>query len=292
MDWRDLPPLAALRAFAAYAETRSVEEAGAALNVSHAAISQQLRKLEEHMGVALLDRSGRQLALTAEGAELALALGEGFEAIGRGVAALTQREDDRPLQITSTAMFAAVWLVPRLPRFRHAYPEIDLMVDPSVTLRPLEPGGVDAALRHGDGNWPGLDAELIVDSPIAIVAAPDLVGEAEIGGPEELRRMPWLQELGTNEASAWLKSYGGDGVLAGGVTSLPGNLVLEAARQGQGVAITTRIAVTEDVAAGRLRLLFEEDTHKGYYLVTRPGVHRAALRAFVRWIRAEAARAG
>ena len=291
MDWRDLPPFAALRAFAAYAETRSVEEAGASLNVSHAAISQQMRRLEDHLGVALLDRSGRQMALTAEGAELALALGEGFEAIGRGVAALTQRQDDRPLQITSTAMFAAVWLVPRLPRFRHAHPEISLMVDPSVTLRALEPGGVDAALRHGDGNWPGLEAELIVDSPISIVAAPELVGEAEISGPEDLRSMPWLQELGTNEASAWLQSYGGDGVLSGGVTSLPGNLVLEAARQGQGVAITTRVAVAEDVSAGRLRLLFEEDTHKGYYLVTRPGVQRASLRAFVRWVRAEAVRA-
>lgn len=290
MDWRDLPPLAALRAFAAYAETRSVEAAGASLNVSHAAISQQLRRLEEHLGVALLDRSGRQLSLTAEGLELALALSDGFETIGRGVAALTRREDDRPLQITSTAMFAAVWLVPRLPRFRQAHPEISLMVDPAVSLRPLEPGGFDAALRHGDGHWPGLDAELIVESPIAIVAAPELVGDARIEGPDDLRSLPWLQELGTNEASIWLQSYGGDGVLSGGVTSLPGNLVLEAARQGQGVAITTRVAVVEDVAAGRLRLLFEEDTHKGYYLVTRPGVQRGSLKAFIQWVRAEAAR--
>ncbi|WP_428927688.1 LysR family transcriptional regulator [Marinibacterium sp. SX1] len=290
MNWRDLPPFSALRAFAAYAETRSVEEAGALLNVSHAAISQQLRRLEDHLGVALLDRSGRQLALTADGAELAMALSEGLETIGRGVAAITRREDDRPLQITVSPTFAAVWLVPRLPRFRHAHPEISLMVDPSVSLRGLEPGGFDVALRHGDGDWPGLEAELIVSSPIAIVAAPGLVGAREVTSPRDLRAFPWLQELGTNEASVWMQGYGEDGMFERGVTSLPGNLVLEAARQGQGVAITAAIAVAEDVQAGRLRLLFEEDTHKGYYMVTRPGVQRQVLRAFVRWIRSEAAR--
>ncbi|MBB93724.1 MAG: LysR family transcriptional regulator [Rhodobacteraceae bacterium] len=290
MNWRDLPPFSALRAFAAYAETRSVEEAGALLNVSHAAISQQLRRLEEHLGVALLDRSGRQMALTPDGAELALALGEGFEAIGRGVAAVTGREDDRPLQVTATPSFAAVWLLPRLPRFRQAHPDIHMMIDPSAALMPLEPGGIDAALRHGDGRWPGVEAELLVASPVAIVASPELVGEAEIAEPSELSAFPWLQELGTNEASAWMKQVGGDGLFARGVTSLPGTMLLEAARQGQGVAIAAAIAVAEDVQAGRLRLLFEEDEHKGYYLVTRPGLMRPPLRAFVRWIRAEAAR--
>ncbi|MEM8730880.1 MAG: LysR family transcriptional regulator [Pseudomonadota bacterium] len=288
MNWRDLPPFAALRAFAAYAETRSIEQAGASLNVSHAAISQQMRRLEQELGVSLLDRSGRQMVLTPAGQDLALALAEGFEVIGRGVATLTRQKDDRPLQITCTAMFAAVWLVPRLPRFRQIHPDIDLMVDPSVAKRALEPGGIDAALRHGDGNWPGLETELVVAAPISIVAAPSLVGDRTFDSPDDLRSLPWLQELGTYEASAWLQSYGSDGVISGGITSLPGNLVLEAARQGQGIAITTRIAVSEDVAAGRLCLLFEEDIHKGYYLATRPGVQRDKLRAFVQWIRAEA----
>ena len=290
MNWRDLPPLAALRAFAAYAETRSVEAAGEALNVSHAAISQQMRKLEEHLGVALLDRSGRQLALTADGAELAQALSDGFSMIGEGVEAVTRREDDRPLQITTTPTVAAVWLLPRLPRFRLAHPDVDLMIDPSSGVKRLEPGGFDAALRHGDGNFPGYEAELVVASPVAIVAAPEILGDADISHPSDLRPFPWLQELGTNEASAWMKRAGGDGLLDRGVTSLPGNMLLEAARQGQGVAICAAIAVAEDVQAGRLRLLFEEDTHKGYYLVMRPGVPRPALRAFQRWVRAEVAR--
>lgn len=290
MNWRDLPPLSAMRAFAAYAETRSVEAAGEALNVSHAAISQQMRKLEDHLGVALLDRSGRQLALTADGAELAQALGDGFETIGRGVQAVTQREDDRPLQITATPTVAAVWLLPRLPRFRQAHPDIHLMIDPSAGVKRLEPGGFDAALRHGDGTFPGHDAELVVASPVVIVAAPEILGETDITHPSDLKVFPWLQELGTNEASAWMKRAGGDGLFTHGVTSLPGNMLLEAARQGQGVAICAAIAVAEDVHAGRLRLLFEEDRSKGYYLVTRPGVPRPALRAFQRWVRSEVAR--
>lgn len=287
MNWRDLPSFAALRAFAAYAETRSVEAAGTSINVSHAAISQQIKRLEEHLSVALVDRSGRKMTLTPEGIELAQALTEGFEVIGRGVATLTQREDDRPLQISTSPTFAAVWLLPRLPKFREAHPHIHLMIEPSVVLRALEPGGADVALRHGDGNWPGLEAELIVASPVAIVAAPDLVGDADIQSPSDLRAFPWVQEFGTNEASAWMQRNGQDGLFAKGVTSLPGNLMLEAARQGQGVAITAAIAVAEDVQAGRLRLLFEEDSHKGYYLVTNPTTSRTAVRAFQRWIRSQ-----
>lgn len=288
MDWTVLPPLSALRAFAAYAETRSVEAAGAALNVSHAAISQQMRRLEEHLGVALLDRTSRQLSLTADGAELAQALADGFATISAGVEAVARREADRPLTISATPTFASVWLVPRLARFRQRHAEIDLMIDASAEMRQLAKGGIDAALRYGDGNWPGLEVTRIVSSPIAIAAAPDLVGEGDIADPAELRRFPWLQEMGTSEASAWLADRGDKRTPPRGVTSLPGYMLVEAARQGQGVAITSTLAVAEDIASGRLRLLFEEATDKGYYLVTRPGPHRPALRHFIRWILREA----
>ncbi|MGV6850479.1 MAG: LysR family transcriptional regulator [Marinibacterium sp.] len=288
MDWRTLPPLSALRAFAAYAETRSVERAGAALNVSHAAISQQIRRLEEHLGTALVDRSSRALSLTADGAELAQALGEGFGTILAGVEAVARRETERPLMISVTPTFAAVWLVPRLARFRESHPEIDLMIDASAELRPLGRGGIDAALRYGDGAWPGLDAAPIVASPIAITAAPELVGNAVIKDPADLRAYPWLQEMGTSEASSWLAGKGGKHSPPKGLTSLPGYMLVEAARQGQGIAITSTLAVAEDIASGRLRLLFEEARDKGYFLVTRPGPQRPALRNFCRWVLKEA----
>ena len=102
IDWQSLPPLSALRAFAALTESGSVVEAGGRLNVSHAAISQQVRALEAHMGLSLVDRSGRKLELTADGRILAEALSEGFGLITATTAALTGADADRPLQVSTT----------------------------------------------------------------------------------------------------------------------------------------------------------------------------------------------
>jgi LysR family glycine cleavage system transcriptional activator len=291
MDWTALPPLSALRAFAAYADRGSVAEAGRALNVSHAAISQQIRNLEAHMGVTLLDRHGRWMRLSAEGERLAAALIEGFGTMLQTTQELTGRDADRPLEISATPGFAAVWLMPRLPLFRARHPEISLTIDPSAALRTLEPGGLDVAIRYGNGDWPGLESTLLVLSPIVVVAATDLVGEREIASPADLRPFPWLQELGTNEATDWFAEHGVEQDRSRGMTGLPGNMMIEAARQGQGVAITARLFVEPDIRAGRLRLLFEDTRKKGYYLVTRPGVARPPLRHFVSWLRREAVKA-
>ncbi len=290
MDWTTLPSLSALRAFAAYAQSRSVAKAGAALNVSHAAISQHLRTLESDLGVALLDRSGRRMELTAEGETLARALLDGFGQIATTVEALTGADATRPLQISTTPTFASAWLMPRLSQFREKHPEISLTIDPSATVQTLEPGGIDVALRYGRGDWPGLEAELLVRSPIVVVAAPTLVGTREISSPADLREYHWLQELGTNEATDWFALHGVDRDAGHGYASLPGNLMLEAARAGQGIAITAGIFVAQDVEAGRLRILFEDTRKTGYFLVTRPGVLRPPLKAFTTWLRREARR--
>ena len=177
MSWLDLPPLSALRSFAALAQTGSVTGAAAALNVTHAAVSQQIRALEKHMGVALARRQGRTLTLTPDGALLARALNDGFETMANAVAALMQTDAGRPLLITTTPSFASGWLMPRLAGFRAEHPEIDLSIDPSATVKTFEPGGVDIALRYGGGNWPGLESELLLSSPIVVVAARSLVGD-------------------------------------------------------------------------------------------------------------------
>ncbi len=176
IPWRTMPPLSALRAFAAFAETGSVTAAGARLNVSHAAVSQQLRQLEGYLGLALLDRQGRGMALTAEGQRLAEAVAAGFGGIARVIEQLTGDEADRPLRITTTANFAAGWLMPRLADFRGRHPEISLTIDPSPVVQPIGPGGIDLALRYGKGVWPGLEARLVVSTPVIVVAAPGLVG--------------------------------------------------------------------------------------------------------------------
>ena len=290
MNWSALPSLSALKAFAAYAETRSVTKAGDALNVSHAAISQQLRSLEGDLGVALLDRSARRMTLTAEGETLARSLLDGFGVIAMTIEALTGADATRPLQISTTPTFASAWLMPRLSQFREKHPEISLTIDPLAIVQPLVPGGIDVALRYGSGDWPGLSAELLVRSPIVVVAAPQLVGTDDISSPADLREYHWLQELGTNEATDWFARHGVDRDAGRGYASLPGNLMLEAARAGQGIAITAGVFVEQDVEAGRLRVLFEDTQKKGYFLVTRPGVLRPPLKAFTTWLKREARR--
>ncbi|MBK0327497.1 LysR family transcriptional regulator [Rhodobacteraceae bacterium F11138] len=285
MDWLTLPPLASLRAFAAFAETGSVVAAGRALNISHAAISQHVRSLENRLETRLVDRSGRALVLTEEGQRLADALILGFSAIGNAVQELSAADEQRPLHISTTPTFAALWLMPRLPDFRARHPEIDLVLDPSAQLAEFSPGGIDVALRYGQGNWSGLVSEQLLAAPMVIVGAPSLLRGRTIASPDDLAELPWLEELGTTEAGRWLRAKGVHRGLVGGRIQLPGNLLLDAARDGQGVAVMVRRFVEPDLRSGRLMALFTEDSPAAYHIVTRPGVMRPVARVFLRWLR-------
>lgn len=286
MDWRNIPPLTALRAFAALAETRSVSRAGAMLNVSHAAVSQQMRALEAHLGLRLLRREGRGIALTPEGMQLAEAVTGGFAQIARAVEALTGAEADRPLHVTTTPTFAAGWLMPRIAGFRAKHPDIDLMLNPSPDLVDPAPGSIDLAIRFGRGDWPGMDCDMLLRTHLVVVAARSLIGERQITDPAELLEFPWVQEYGTNETTTWLLEHGVRSGRVRSLTQVPGHLVVEGLRSGQGVVATTRKFIEDDIAAGHVRVLFEDrrdDT--GYWIVTHPGVQRGATRVFVRWLR-------
>jgi len=287
MDWLSMPPLAALRAFAAFAETGHLARAGAALNISHAAVSQQLRALERHMGVTLLDRSGRALRLNDDGQMLADSLALGFGTIAATVQDLSRRGADRPLHVSVTPSFAGGWLMPRLAGFSQRHPDISLRIDPSPELIELTPGGIDLAVRFGEGGWPGHESEPLMHSPLAVVAAPELLEGRDTRDPRVIGALPWLEELGTNEASTWLAEHGA-AEHAGRRTQLPGNLLLESVRQGQGVLITVRLFVEADLAAGRLVELFEHRENAGYHILTRPGPLRPQARAFIAWLRREA----
>ncbi len=291
MDWRGFPPLSALRAFSAFAGAPSLDQAGAQIGVTHAAISQQIRGLEAHLGLALVDRGGRRLALTPEGKRLAEALEGGFGQIAATLAALTGADETAPLRITTTPSFAAGWLMPRLADFRAHHPSIDLAIDPAPDNREIG-RDADVALRYGNGHWPGLEARLILRSSVVVVAAPSLVPPGPMPDLDHLAGLPWLQELGTNEASQFFETYGLTRRVGAAIISLPGNLMLDAARDGQGVAVIAQAFVAADLAAGRLRLLFEDADREGYFLVTRPGPQRKALKAFCAWVLRQAVAEG
>ncbi len=285
MDWRHMPPLAALRAFAAFAERGTLVGAGGALGVSHAAVSQQIRSLEDHLGQPLVDRTGRKLELTEAGAVLAQACSEGFGNIARTVEDITGVSDARAVHVSTTPTFAASWLMPRLPAFQAEHPGIKLLIDPSPKLAELSPGGIDLAIRYGVGPWGRYDCQMLLESPIVVVAAPSLIAGRPVATPNDLACLPWLEELGTTESTTWLHRHGVEQGAVGAYMQMPGNLVLDAARGGQGIAVTVRAFVASDIAEGRLVQLFEEPrAGAGYHLVTRAGVMRPGLRTFVRWL--------
>ena len=291
IDWRSFPPLSALRAFLAFAEAETLDQAGARIGVTHAAISQQIRSLEAQLGLALVERGGRRLALTADGRRLADALAAGFGQIGQTLTSLTGADETAALRITTTPSFAAGWLMPRLADFRARHPSVDLVIDPAPENREIG-READVALRYGNGHWPGLEARLILRSSVVVVAAPSLVPPEAPIALDHLASLPWLQELGTNEASQFFDSYGLRRRVGAALISLPGNLMLDAARDGQGVAVIAEAFVAADLAAGRLRLLFTDSEREGYFLVTRPGPQRAPLRAFCQWVMRQAAQPG
>lgn len=286
-----LPPLACLRAFEATARHGAFSAAARELNVTHAAVAQQVRRLESLLGRPLVVRAGRGVELTADGARLATRLIEGFDVIRAAFAEFTAEDATRALRVTLTPMFAANWLMPRLGAFRAAHPEIELMLNPSPEIVDLRREDYDLAIRFGTGAWPGLEAEPFLPSGFVVVGAPALVGDVEIRHPRDLTRLPWLQEQ-TGEFEVWLAAHGVEPEARPGVTHLPGYMVLAAAREGQGIALTSRVLVEEDLAAGRLVVLFEDPDYRGgavgYFLVRRPGPMRPPLRAFVEWLRATA----
>ena len=237
----------------------------------------------------LIVRSGGKLELTPDGARLASRLIESFDILRTALAELADAKSQRPLKVTLTPMFAANWLTPRLAEFRAEQPDIELVLNPTPELIDLQRENYDIAIRFGAGEWPGLEAELFIPSGFVIIAAPSLVEGVRLETPADLARLPWVLEQGSDEFADWLAAH--DVRVAGphDITHLPGYMILPAARDGQGVALASRVLVERDLRAARLVALFEGvdsgDMRADYYLVHRPGPMREPLRQFVRWLR-------
>lgn len=289
MNWSDLPTLTSLRAFAAVAETGSYSRAGLGLNVSHAAISQQVRALEAHLGVTLVVREGRSIRLTDAGAVLAGNLAKGLAAIRDGVEALADSDMAHAVQVTMSPAFAASWLMPRITDFRRRHPGITLMINATAEVLELNPGEIDLAIRFGGGNWPGMVVRPLLLPDMIVVGAPTLIGDRDLGDPATLLDLHWLQELRTNEVAEWMGRHGITAKRPSMITHMPGNLILEAVRRGDGVTYTARCFVEEDIRSGRLVVLSSEKNTGGYYVVARRGPLRPSAQTFLKWISQQAA---
>lgn len=289
IDWRAIPSLTALRAFAATAEMRSFSHAARAMNVTPAAVAQQVRALEEDFAVALVQRDGRGVSLTAEGEALAQALSEGFAAFQRGAEALRSGGTDRPVRITLTASFAAQWLMPRLRDFWERHPDIGLSLQPENRVVDLHREGMDLGIRYGNGTWPGVEASFLASARLVVAGAPSLLGEKTRLDIQELQRMEWILARNWPEQDNFLHSLGLEPASLSQTDFANEDLSIAAARQGLGLVVESYALMADDVAAGRLLVVHESrDQLPAYFVVTLPGPQRAATRAFLNWLKSQA----
>jgi LysR family glycine cleavage system transcriptional activator len=275
-----MPPLNALRAFEAVARHSSFARAAQELHVTKGAVAQQVRALEEDIGVRLVERNGRGLQLTESGAAGAGALAEGFALLAKAARAMREGEGRRFLVINSAPSFAATWLVGRIGKFKARHPETDVLIDANPTEDALDSGAADALIRWGAGQFLGPTATLLFKEDVFPVCAPRLVaGDDPLRSPEDLARHTLLH-LDWNPAHAswptwsdWLNAAGARHVEAThGVFFNNLTMTLRAAAQGQGVALTSFAIAADELAAGRLVAPFKTSvaTPFGYYFVCRP----------------------
>lgn len=288
MDWKSLPPLNSLRAFSVVAETGSYTSAAERLNVTHAAVSQQVKALEQRLGVALVTRAGRGIELTDQGARLARDLASGFEIIGRGVDRLSEDAARRPVQITTSAAFAVEWLLPRMVEFQREHPEITVMLNPTSKVEELRPGGVDVAVRYHDRRRPRPDGNALLVTDMIVIGTPSLVADVARDDPVALTELPWLQELGTNEVMDWFTYHGVVPEQPLTVNHMPGNLIMTAVRRGDGITYTARAFFLDDLKAGRVVELFSEPLFGVYSIEARSEHLRAEARSFLKWLQSKA----
>lgn len=289
MDWRALPSLSALRAFEAAARCGSLSAAARELNVTHAAIAQHLRTLEDHFGLTLMERSGKAMVVTDAARDLATALSAGFGQIAAAARDLALRDACRPLRVALTPSFAGNWLMPRIGGFWAAHPEIPLDLSPGMALVDLRRDGFDIAIRYGRGGWPGVAAQRLVAAGHCVVAAPGLVAGRNVAVLGDLADLHWLMERNRTEERMWAMDNGLnlEKVRVTGFDT--GMMAYHAVIAGHGVSIMPHAVVERDIAAGRLVALFRDTSDSiAYHILTRPDRVSPQVRTFVRWLKDQA----
>ncbi|MXQ10807.1 transcriptional regulator GcvA [Microvirga makkahensis] len=288
-----LPPLSAVRAFEAAARHQSFTRAAEELGMTQAAVSYQIRMLEDRVGAPLFVRMPRQVVLTAKGKQLAPAVTEAFDAL-RAAFAGVEETVQSVLAITTLSTFVSNWLVPRLGRFQHLFPTIAVQISVSQEVVDLGQSGFDLAIRSGEGNWPGLAAHLLFPNFFTPVCSPDLIRGTDLREPQDLLKFPIISP-GDPWWRDWFTAAGLPDVdLSRRLDNSLGIQHLEgmAAIAGQGFALVNPYFFRADLAAGRLVQPFDlmATTSRGYWLVYLKARRRSPkIEAFRDWILSEVA---
>ncbi len=287
---KNLPPLSALRAFEAVARLGSVVRAADELHVTHGAISQQLRVLETHLGIALLTRQGRRLKVTEDGRVYALRLRMALADIADATDAMLSLPRADELVVALLPSFGAHWLVRRLPRFRAAHPDLKLTLRAGLELVDFDVDRVDVAIRMGPGGWEGASqTELFYDELIA-VASPHFNGGVLPHTPAEILAAPLVRTV--ESWAAWLTAAGQPNAALAGPIFNDSSLIIEALRQCQGVTVTRRSLVHDLISHGELVQLSDVSArYANPYWLAWPLRSNGTLKlqAFSDWLVAEVA---
>jgi LysR family glycine cleavage system transcriptional activator len=286
-----LPSLNGLRAFEAAARHLSFTQAASELNVTQTAISHQIRRLEEELGIRLFIRKNRALALTPQARDYLPGVRAAFNDLRLATDRLLRKGDDNVLTVSTLASLAAKWLLPRLTAFQEAHSGIDVRITTSTALVDFRNGDVDAAIRYGRGNWPGLRAEwLMADEAFPVCSPALLAGERPLRTPEDLRDHVLLHTTNNyDDWRQWLTAAGlpSDISRQRGITFDLILLMVQAAIDGIGVAMGRTSYVQDDIAKGRLVVPFNIalPADAGFYLVSPEGAAEPAkLKAFRQWL--------
>ena len=284
-------PLNTLRIFEAAARLKSFTRAAEELGVSQAAVSWQVKALEQRLGQALFRRLPREVALTAEGERLARACSEAMNLLRTALADLTETGQG-VLVISTLQSLASQWLAPRLGAFQLAHPGIAVRLETAGRLVDLTRENVDVAIRFGRGGWPGLSADYLFAAGQAPLCAPEVQRQLRIERPEDLLVIP---RIGSDEEWAvWFASAG----LASAPPSRGPRLISDlqtvevgAALAGHGVALGTPALFAPEIASGRLVQLFDIPADSPAYWLAYPKDRRRSPKivAFRDWLLARVA---
>ncbi len=299
---RHIPGLQALKAFDASARHMNFTKAARELNVTPAAVSHQIKELEEAIGTALFQRTSRHMQLTRAGMILKPALAEALEGLTRALQRIRQLENPKQVRVTASPSIAAKWLVPRIDRFLESMPGADVRIDVSSEPLDFERDDVDVAIRFGDGVYPGLSVEKLFHESVFPVCSPELLkGRRPLKDPADLLQFTLIHLDWEAQGSVWpnwrmwMKAAGvKDFNDSSGLHFSQTSLAVQAAIDGHGVALGESTLVGDDLAAGRLvkpfELALKSPAQFAYHLITRKDTSdRPMTRAFRDWIIAEAA---
>jgi LysR family transcriptional regulator, glycine cleavage system transcriptional activator len=297
---RKLQRLRAIQAFEAVARNESYVAAAVELNVTPAAIGQQVRALEQWVGVDLFKRIGvgpKRLVLTELG-QLALPeFREGLDRLDAGLRRLLQKNTRVSITISASQAFVARWLLPRLDGFTSQYNEIDIKLDVTDRLVDIEHGDADIAIRCGAGNWPGIESIKLMDEEVFPVCSPNfLIGKRLPMKPAALADFTLIHDLMMKETKAfpywqtWFKKFGmNDEKISHGLQINSSTAVIQAAIAGQGLALVRKTFVLNELSTGQLIRLVPEISWPvtwGYYLVfSRTAINQSTNVLFIDWIK-------